>query len=378
MTEIARTAPDAAGGAGDGATGGPAEALPSPAARALHASAVVADTHNDLLMAVAARPPRRWASFFAERWLPQLRDGGVDVQVLPVFVDDAYRPEGALRQTLRMIEAAHRLAEGNPEAVALCPDGTAVDAALAAGRIALVLALEGCPAVDTDVELLTTFFRLGVRMASLAHFGRSALADGSGEDATGARLTRAGVAAVAEMERLGMIFDVSHLGARGVEHVLELAARPVIATHSSARALHDHHRNLTDAQIAGVAATGGVVCVNFFAGFLHETDHGLDRVADHIAHVAEVAGIDHAGIGPDFIAEVEAELTPPWQDDFMVEGVDSRACVPGLEGPAGLPLVTDALLRRGFGHDDVAKVLGGNVLRLLRAELGVPAAARAR
>ena len=103
------------------------------------------------------------------------------------------------------------------------------------GRIALVLALEGCPAIDVDVELFETMYRLGVRIASFTHFGRTALADGSGEDGTGGRLTRAGVAAFAEMERLGMLFDVSHLGAASVEHVLELATRPVIATHSSAR-----------------------------------------------------------------------------------------------------------------------------------------------
>ena len=122
-------------------------------AEQLHRTAVVADTHNDLLMAVVARPPDRWGAYFRENWLPQLRDGGVDVQVLPVFVDDAYRPEGALRQTLRMIEAAHRLVEDNADEVTLCLDGAALDATLDSGRIALVLALEGCPGIDADVEL---------------------------------------------------------------------------------------------------------------------------------------------------------------------------------------------------------------------------------
>jgi membrane dipeptidase len=235
-----------------------------------------------------------------------------------------------------------------------------------------VLALEGCPAIDNDVELLETMHRLGVRVASLVHFGRTALADGSGEDATGGRLTRAGVAALAEMERLGMLFDVSHLGAAGVEHVLELATRPVIATHSSARALRDHHRNLTDAQLKSIATGGGVVCVNFFAGFLDATEYTIERLVDHILHVAEVAGIDHVGIGPDFIAEVEHDLWPAWCDDYTVEGIDIRSCVPGLKGPRGLPLVTAAMLQRGLDADAVAKVLGGNVVRLMRAELGFP------
>jgi membrane dipeptidase len=345
---------------------------PGPEASALHADAVVVDTHNDLLMAVTARPPQRWAAFFAERWLPQLRDGGVDVQVLPVFLDDADRKEGAWRHTLRTIEAAHRLAEGNPADVALCLDAAGIDAALASGRIALVLALESCPAIDTDVELLRTLFRLGVRVASLAHFGRTALADGSGEDGTGGRLTRAGVAALAEMERIGMLFDVSHLGAAGVDHVLDLATRPVLATHSSARALRDHHRNLTDAQLKGIAAGGGVVCVNFFPPFVHEREPTVDRLVDHIEHVAKVAGIDHVGIGPDFIAEVMADLTPPCCEDRGIEGLDPTATLAGVEGPRGLPLVTEALLGRGFAPADVRAILGGNALRLLRAEIGVP------
>ncbi|MEU9320216.1 dipeptidase [Streptomyces sp. NPDC048295] len=339
----------------------------------LHRRAVVADLHNDLLCAVAARPVDRWAAFFRERWLPQLRAGGVDLQALPVFVEDAYRPEGALRRTLRMIEAAHRLAEGNPDAVALCLDGAQIDRALAQDRIALVLALESAPGVGEDVELLETLFRLGVRIASLAHFGRTALADGSGEDATGGRLTRAGIEALSEMERLGMLFDISHLGAAGVEHVLELASRPVVATHSSARALFDHHRNLTDEQIRGVAAGGGVVCVNFFAPYLHASDYRVDRLVDHIEHIASVAGIAHVGLGPDFVKEVLADTTPPCCAPDFVQGVPADAYLPGLEGPAGLPLVTEALQRRGWAEQDIVAVLGENVRRLLRAELGRPA-----
>jgi membrane dipeptidase len=340
-------------------------------ARALHAAAVVADTHNDLLMSVTARPPARWGEFFREEWMPQLVEGGVNLQVLPVFVDGPDRGEGALRETLRMVEAAYRLAEHNADAVALCRDGAEIDAALASGRIALVLALEGAVGVGENVELLETLGRLGVRVVSLAHFGRTALADGSGEDATGGRLTRDGLQAVALMERLGILLDISHLGAAGVEHVLDVATRPVIATHSAARSLRDHHRNLTDDQIRGVAAGGGVVCVNFFAPYLHETEHTLDRLVDHVAHMETLVGAAHVGIGPDFVLQVEMEVTPRWCDDFTVEGVDGRQCIPGLEGPRGLPLVTEALLRRGFTEEEVRGVVGGNVLRLFRAELGV-------
>lgn len=345
----------------------------NPPMNPLHDTAVVADTHNDLLCAVVARPVDQWSAFFREQWLPQLRAGGVNLQVLPVFIDDMFRPEGALRQTLRMIEAAHRLADDNPDTVALCWDGAAIDAVLATGRIALVLALESAPGVGEDIELLETLYRLGIRIASLAHFGRTSLADGSGEDGAGSRLTRAGAEALAEMQRLGMLYDVSHLGAAGVDHVLELAIRPVIATHSSARALLDHHRNLTDAQLKGIAAGGGVICVNFFAPFLHETDHTLDRLIDHIEHVASVAGIDQVGLGPDFVKEILADTTPPCCEQAFVEGVPVDQYLPGLDGPAGMPLVTDALQRRGWSEVEVVKVLGENVRRLLGAQLGRPA-----
>jgi membrane dipeptidase len=338
----------------------------------LHQRAVVADTHNDLLMAVSARPPAQWVSFFRERWLPQLLDGGVNLQVLPVFIDDQYRPEGALRQTLRMIECAHVLAEGNADHVRVCVDGAEVDRTLDEGRIALVLALESMPGLDASVELISTMHRLGVRIASIAHWGRTPLADGSGEDATGSGLTSHGAAALEEMERLGMIFDVSHLGASGVAHVLELATKPVMATHSSARALRDHHRNLTDDQLRGVAETGGVICVNFFAPFLaeHERDMTLDRLLDHIEYMVSVAGIDHVGLGPDFIREVMDDLTPPCCEDLNTRGVNPKQAIPGLEGPAGLPMVTEGLLARGLPEKDVMQIIGGNVHRFFGERLG--------
>jgi membrane dipeptidase len=320
----------------------------------------------------------RWGSYFRERWLPQLFAGGVDVQVLPVWIDDVYRPERALRQTLRMIEAAHRIAEHNADRVSLCLDGSDIEQALAGGRVALVLALESCPGIEADVELLTTVARLGVRVASLTHFGRSAFGDGSAEDATGSRLTSVGVTAVAELQRRGVIVDVSHLGRTGVDHVLELATRPVMATHSSARALCDHHRNLSDTQLRGVAGTGGVVCVNFYPGFIHDVDPSVARIVDHLEHIASVTGIDHVGIGPDFVAEVEQDITPPGAELDNPSGCDPLATIPGMTGPADLPAVTAELLNRGWPVNDVGRVLGGNVMRLFGKELGVAAEQPAR
>jgi membrane dipeptidase len=331
---------------------------------------LVADAHNDLLMLVARRPPHRWASYFREHWYPQLRAGGVALQVLPVFVDEEFRPEGALRESLRMIEAAHRVADANTDAVALCRTGPDINAAIASGRIALVLALEGCPQIDTDIELLETFARLGVRVVSFTHFGRTALGDGSVENGTGSRLTRAGVDAVHLLESLDVLIDVSHLGRAGVEHVLELATRPVIATHSAANAVHAHHRNLTDDQLKGIAATGGVVCVNLFAGYLTSEPPALRHVVEHVEHVIDTAGEAHVGIGSDFVAELFAQKVPACDRPLIIEGANAEVFVPGLEGPAGLPLMRDALLEHGIPDSAVRAVLGSNLERILTTASG--------
>ena len=339
--------------------------VPSVSGPELHFASVVADAHNDLLMGVAGRPVPRWPEFFREQWLPQLRAGNVGLQVLPVFVETRHSAETALRHTMRAIECAHRIAESSPDEVALCVTGAEIEEALASDRIALVLALESMPGIDHDVEILWTLHRLGVRIASLTHVGRTAFADGSGEDATNSGLTSTGARAVAEMEQMGMLLDVSHLGASGVEHVLEIATRPLIATHSSARAMHDHHRNLSDVQLRGIAGTGGIVCVNFFAPFLHPTDHSLPRLVDHLEHIVGLIGVQHVGLGPDFVEEVIADTTPRCCEEDLAED----AYIPGLEGPAGLPMVTDALLKRGWSVTDIQAVLGTNLRDFLVANL---------
>src|SRR5204863_2673629 len=141
--------------------------------------------------------------------------------------------------TLLQREARGREAAQTPE-VAVCRTGAEIDAALADARIALLVALEGAPGIGADVELFSVFHRLGVRMVSFTHWSRALLAEGSADEATGSRLPASGVRALAELERLGILLDVSHLAASSVEHVLELATRTVVASHSCARALRDH------------------------------------------------------------------------------------------------------------------------------------------
>jgi membrane dipeptidase len=337
----------------------------------LHHDAVVVDCHNDLILLVARKRALGDHRYFRDHVVPALRAGGVDVQVVPIFMEGEYAAEGALRRTLQLIEYVHQEAAANRDAVALCLTGAEVDETVADGRIALVLALEGCEGIGKQTELLGTMFRLGVRIASFTHFGRTLLADGSGEDGTGGRLTGAGVCAVREMERLGILVDVSHLSESGTRHVLEIATRPVIASHSSARVLRDHHRNLTDDQVRAIAATGGVIGINFFPAFVDAARPTVDRVVDHIEHIASVAGIDHVGIGPDFIKEYYDEVYPQYPT-LKVQGLDAKTPIEGLTGPQDLPVLTEALRRRGVTDADARKILGENFLRVFRSELGIP------
>ncbi|TDC53255.1 membrane dipeptidase [Jiangella ureilytica] len=338
----------------------------------LHRDAVVVDTHNDLILLVDHFDRREQPGHFADFWLPELRAGGVDVQVLPICIEEQFQSEGALRRTLLLIERIHRLADEHADDVALCLTGADVDAAVASGRVALVIALEGAHAIGQDPALIHTLARVGVRVVSLAHFGRTFLADGSGlDDTSRGGLTPEGVEVFTAMERLGVVFDISHLGLAGVEDVLDRATRPLLATHSACLALTDSHRNLGDAQVKRIAELGGVVGIAAaIPFFIDATTPTADRVVDHIEHVAETAGIDHVGLGPDFIDDYYQQVFGGW---ILPPGLPTGTAPAEVARPSDLPKVTEAMLRRGFAEDDVRKVLGGNTLRVLRDVMGRPA-----
>jgi membrane dipeptidase len=336
----------------------------------IHRDAVFVECHNDFVLLIARDLARGRTNPLGDRWIPQFRAGGVDVQVSPIFLEYEYLPEGALRRTLLLIELLRSQIALNPSDAALATNAAEINDAVSAGKIAFVLALEGSPAFGNDVPLVETFYRLGVRMASFSWFGRTLLAEGSGEEDAGGRLTKAGVAALAEMERLGMLMDVSHLSIPSLEHVLDIATRPVIASHSSARAIIDHHRNLSDDHLKAIASNGGVVGVNFFPAFVDPADPTVDRLVDHVEHIAGVAGMDHVGIGPDFVKEYFDEVYPN-EPDLKIEGMDAKTTIKGLETSADLPVLTETMLRRGFSEADVKRVLGENFLRVFSEVMGV-------
>ena len=338
-------------------------------AHEIHRSAVVVDAHNDLPVLLLLRNrelgDQGFARYWSEHWVPEARAGGVDVQVLPIYVAPEVA-EASLRSTLLQLEMLEREAALTPE-VALCRTGAEIDAALADGKIALLVALEGTPGIGADVELFSVFHRLGVRMVSFTHWSRALLAEGSADEATGSRLPASGVRAVAELERLGIILDVSHLAAPSVDHVLDLANGVVVATHSCARALRDHHRNLSDEHLRGIAATGGVIGMNVLPFFVDAESPTLDRVIEHIEHIAETAGADHVGLGPDFLLAYMDSLYPQYDEFRRFGGIDLKASVPGLAHERDLPNLTERLVERGWAEPDIRKLLGENWLRVFRS-----------
>ncbi|RZQ61568.1 dipeptidase [Amycolatopsis suaedae] len=331
----------------------------------LHQDAVVVDCHNDLILLVDHFDQRNQPGHFSDFWLPELRAGGVDVQILPICLEPAFQSEGGLRRTLLLVERIHRLAAEHSDDVAVCLTAAEIDAAVAAGKIALVIALEGAHGIGQDVALVRTLYRVGVRVVSMAHFGRTFLADGSGLDTTSrGRLTPQGIEALAEMEDLGIVFDISHLGLGGVDHVLELATRPFLATHSACLGITDIHRNLHDDHIKQIAQLGGVIGVAAAIPFFIDAQHPTaDRVVDHIERIIEVAGIDHVGLGPDFIDDYYQQVYGGWiiPPEFAATTAHAE-----IARPSDLPRITDALVRRGFAEPDIRKILGENVLRVLR------------
>ena len=322
----------------------------------IHREAIVVDTHCDTLLRVLPPPGSgRRPIKLGERSdeghidLPRLRDGGVDCQVFAIYTGWRPNPPDALLRALQLIMAFERECDENEGLVKAESYGD-IMRAVEEGRIAGLLSLEGAEPLMGEPEMIRVFHRLGVRMISLTWNWRNPFADGVAASRAESRLTDLGLEAIGEMERLGIILDVSHLSDSCFWDVAEVAGRPFIASHSNCRALCNHPRNLTDDMIRAIADHGGVVGINFAPDFVHKGKATLERVVDHIDHVVEVAGIDHVGLGSDF------------------DGI--RSTPEGLEDVSRLPGITEELLRRGYSEGEIRKILGGNHLRVFREVIG--------
>lgn len=368
-----------------------AAAFSAPEATKLHQSAPVVDGHNDLPWAIRQHEKdladfdftQQQADFHTD--LKRLKAGGVGLQLWSAYVPASTTEKGtALKTTLEQIDLIHRMIETYPQHLALTGSVQAARDAIQDGLIASMIGVEGGYSIEGSLANLRTFYRLGVRYMTLTHSQTIFWADSATDVAKHQGLTDFGQKVVAEMNRLGMLVDISHVSVQTMKDALAASQAPVIASHSSAFAKTNHVRNIPDDVLRLIAKNDGVVMVNFYSGYInhhaakqmkqfesmryklrlkhpndndyrqamkaYRKDNPMTRgtikdVADHIDHIVKVAGIDHVGLGSDF---------------------DGVGTLPeGLDDASKYPNLTQELIQRGYTSQQLEKILGGNFYRAL-------------
>jgi len=368
-------------------------------ARSLLREHPLIDGHNDLPWAIrqdheAVGDPDRYDLARPTRGhtdLARLRAGGVGGQFWSVYVP-AETGGGYARMQLEQLDLARRMIARYPEDLAFCRTADEVEAAFAAGRIGSLLGMEGGHVLEGSLGALRAYRDLGAAYLTLTHNLNTEWADSATDEPAHGGLTEFGREVVREMNRIGMLVDLSHVAPATMADALDVSEAPVIFSHSSARAICDVPRNVPDQILRRLPVNGGVCMVTFVAGFVSQAaadaivpahalisrrstgiaDVGRLRairdevlagievplptvadVADHVEHVARVAGVEHVGIGGDF-------------DGSLIWPI-------GLEDVSGYPLLFAELLARGWADDDLARLAGGNILRVMRAAEAVAA-----
>jgi membrane dipeptidase len=275
------------------------------------------------------------------------------------------------RETMDRIGEIYRLVRSSDQ-LSLATDVSAIRAAKRAGQLAAILHFQGTAPFEYDLDLAEVYWRLGVRVVQLAYNVRSPAADGC-EEPGNAGLSRFGRQLVAELNRLGMVVDVSHTGHASSMDAVEVSAAPVIASHSNAAAVQASRRNLDDDLIRALADSGGVIGINGYPAFVADSPRPtLDQYIDHMAYIADLVGPAHVGIGLDYTFR---NLPLAQYEQLIADGQWSRESYPpppwhypgGLEDASGLPNLTQRLLERGFSEPDVRGILGENWLRVFDA-----------
>lgn len=329
------------------------------------------DGHNDLPWAIREyeEAPRDVAAYDLRTRapghtdIPRLREGMVGAQFWSIYVPYEAVEEGAARFQLEQFDIANRMMEMYPDAFEPAYSASDIERAFGAGRIASLLGMEGGHVIENSLGALRAYYQAGARYMTLTHSATIDWADSATDTALHDGLSRFGEEVVREMNRLGMLVDLSHTSPATMRDVLDVAEAPVIFSHSSARALTDHPRNVPDDVLERLPGNGGVVMVTFVEPFVNSDamewedlpeDQRPDErpratladVADHIEHVREVAGVEHVGIGSDF------------------DGI-SRGPI-GLEDVSDFPALFAELSRRGWSEEELGSLAGGNLLRVLR------------
>ncbi|WP_434565101.1 dipeptidase [Thermoanaerobacterium thermosaccharolyticum] len=277
--------------------------------------------------------------------LIRLDEGMVHLQVFATFVEPEYMRKDAAAKTLKMIDKLYQLME-KTDKIKLILSGKDVEEAKSENKLGALLSIEGGEALEGDLSLLRMFYKLGVRAMTLTWSLRNDLGDGIlGSSDYG--LTSFGKDVIKEMNRLGMIVDVSHLNERGFWDAINICEKPLIASHSDCKALCRHPRNLSDEQIKAIADKGGVIGINFCPNFLRDDDNAsIEDVLDHIEHIVNLVGINHVGFGSDF------------------DGIEKTPL--GLDDAASFPKILDGLKKRGFKDDEINSISHDNFERIIR------------
>jgi membrane dipeptidase len=359
----------------------------SERAKKVHAAGFVFDGHNDLPWRLREDGDIKFERLDISKRLdsgqtdiPRAREGGLKAQFWSVYIPS--EQANPARTVTEQIDIVHRMIAKYPNDLELALDADDVERIMKKGKIASLIGIEGGVAIENDLAQLRAFAKLGARYMTLTHNVTLPWADAATDTAKHGGLTPFGERIVLEMNRLGMLVDISHVSPETMGDALRVSKAPIIASHSSARAICDHPRNVPDAILKQMPKNGGVIMVNFYSGFIvpeaaktalelrrklremypnpvdyeaHRTEylkaHPLPRgsislVVDHIDHLVKVAGVDHVGIGSDF------DGITAWP-----VGLDDVSCYPRL---------TEEMLKRGYSETDIHKILGGNVLRAFR------------
>ncbi|HVJ67926.1 MAG TPA: dipeptidase [Caulifigura sp.] len=329
----------------------------------IHESGMLFDGHNDLpwqirklaggsldAMDITKSQPRLHTDF------PKLRKSGLKAQYWSVYVPVETMDTGdSLLRTMEQIELSHEMFRRYPDVFALAGNSNDIEAIAKTGKVASMLGVEGGYSIENSLSNLARFYDLGVRYMTLTHTRSTDWADSSADQPRHGGLSPFGEEVVAEMNRLGMLVDLSHVSVDTMYDAIRVSKAPVIFSHSSARAICDVRRNVPDDVLRLLPENGGVVMVNFMSGFVVPTAElkadklargTLATVVDHIDHIAKVAGIDHVGLGADY------------------DGV-TRLPV-GLEDVSKYPDITLELVKRGYTREQIHKIMGGNALRVLK------------